>query len=243
MIKNIWSILFLPNLHLFHLPYHLEANPRCYFSCFAAVQLLTRVWLLVFPWTSACQASLSFSVSQSLLKLMSIESVIPSNRLISSSVTPFSSCPQSFPASGSFPMSWLSELGGQSIGASASALVLLMNIQDWFPLGWTGWISLQSKELSRVFSNTTVQKQQFFGTQTLWPNSHIQTWLNTGDLSWFDPWARKIPCRRDWQPTLVFLPEEFHGQRSLVGYTPWGCKESDMAEWLTVWIWGPLSAK
>ena len=81
---------------------------------------------------------------------------------ISSSVVPFSSCPQSFPASGSFQMSQLFALGGQSIGVSASASVLPMNTQDWSPLGWTGWISLQSKGLSRVF-NTTVQKHQFFG--------------------------------------------------------------------------------
>ena len=97
---------------------------------------------------------------------------------ISSSVIPFSSCPQSFPALGSFPMSQLFTWGGQSIRASASASVLLMNIQDWFPLGWTGWISLQSKGLSRVFCNTTVQKHQLFGAQpSLWFNSHIHTWL------------------------------------------------------------------
>ena len=84
---------------------------------------------------------------------------------ILSSVIPFSSCFQSFPESGSFPMGWLFASGGQSIGASASASVLLINIQDGFPLGWTGWISLQSKGLSRVFSNTTVQKHQFFGAQ------------------------------------------------------------------------------
>ena len=84
---------------------------------------------------------------------------------ISSSVIPFSSCPQSFPASGSFPMSQFFTSGGQSIGASASTSVLPMNTQDWSPLEWTGWISLQSKGLSRVFSNTTVQKHQFFGTQ------------------------------------------------------------------------------
>ena len=83
--------------------------------------------------------------------------------IISSSVVPFSSCLQSFPASGSFPMSQFFASSGQSIGASAS--VLPMNIQDWFPLGWTGWISLQSKGFSRVFSNTTVQKHPFFGTQ------------------------------------------------------------------------------
>ena len=84
---------------------------------------------------------------------------------ILSSVFPFSSCPQSFPASGSFPMSKLFRSGGQSIGISASKSVLPMNIQDWFPLGWTGWISLQFKGLARVFSNTTVQKHQFFGAR------------------------------------------------------------------------------
>ena len=88
---------------------------------------------------------------------------------ISSSAVPFSSCLQSFPASGSFPMSWLFASGGQSIGAAASASVLPRNIQGWFPLGLTGWISLQSKGLSRVFSSTTVRKHQFFGTQpSLW---------------------------------------------------------------------------
>ena len=97
--------------------------------------------------------------------------------VISSSVVPFSSCPQSFPASGSFPMSQLFTWGGQSIGVSASASVLPMNTQDWFPLEWTGWISLQSKGLSRVFSNTTVQKHQFFSTQlSSQSNSHIHTW-------------------------------------------------------------------
>ena len=97
---------------------------------------------------------------------------------ISSSVIPFSSCPQSFPASGSFQMSQLFASGGQSIGVSASTSVFPMNTQDWSPLGWTGWISLQSKGLSRVFSNTTVQKHQFFCIQpSLWSNSHICTQL------------------------------------------------------------------
>ena len=96
---------------------------------------------------------------------------------ISSSVLPFSSCPQSLPASGSFPVSQLFALGGQNIGVSALASVFLMNTQYWSPSGWTGWISLQSKGLSRVFSNTTVQNHQFFGTQ-LSPqsNSHIHAW-------------------------------------------------------------------
>ena len=97
---------------------------------------------------------------------------------ISSSVVPFSSCLQSFPASGSFQISQFFTSGGQSIGVSASASVLPINIQDWFPLGWTGLISLQSKGLSRVSSNTTVQKHQFFSAQhSSQSNSHIHTWL------------------------------------------------------------------
>ena len=100
------------------------------------------------------------------------QSVIPSNHLI------LSSQHQSFPASGSFQMSQPFASGGQSIGVSTLTSVLPMNIQDWFPLGWTGWISLLSKGLSRVFSNTTVQKHQFFSAQlSLWSNSHIHTWL------------------------------------------------------------------
>ena len=96
---------------------------------------------------------------------------------ISSSIVPFSSCLQPFLASGSFPMSQFFASGGQSIRVSASASVLPMNIQDWFPLGWTGWISLQPKGLSRVFSNITVQKHQFFCAQLpLWSNSHIHMW-------------------------------------------------------------------
>ena len=96
---------------------------------------------------------------------------------ISSSILPFSSYPQSFPASGSFQMSQLFASGGQSIGVSPSTSVLPTNTQDCFPLGWTGWISLQSQGLSRVFSNTTVQKHQFFSSQlSSQSNSHIHTW-------------------------------------------------------------------
>ena len=96
---------------------------------------------------------------------------------ISSSVVPFSSCPQSIPASESFPMSQLFTWGGQSIGVSPLASVLPKNTQDWSPLEWTGWISLQSKGLSRVFSNTRVQKYQFFSAQpSSQSNSHIHTW-------------------------------------------------------------------
>ena len=120
---------------------------------------VSRVWLFATPWITACQASLFITNSQSPPKPMSIESVMPSNHL--SYVVPFSS----FPASGSFQISQLFAWGGQSIGVSALTSVLPMNTQDWPPLGWTGWISLQSKGLSRVFSNTTVQNHQFFGAQ------------------------------------------------------------------------------
>ena len=123
------------------------------------VQSLSCIWLFVGPWAAAHQLSLSFTISWSLLKLMSSELTI------SSSVALFSSSPQSFPASGFFPVSQFFPSGGRSIGALASASVLPMNIQDWFPLGWTGWISLQTKGLSRDFSNTTVQNHQFFRAQ------------------------------------------------------------------------------
>ena len=228
-IKSQWGQLSLcPNSRLI-----------LFSSDIVVVQSLSCVRLFATPWTAAHQDSLSFTISQSLLKLTSIESVMPSNQFIlccplfllpsifpsirvfqfssvaqscptlwthglqharlpcpspapracsdsypsswwclpttSSSVIPFSSCLQSFPASGSFPMSQLLISGGWNIGISAS--VLPMNIQDWFPLGLTGWISLQSKGLSRVFSNTTVQKHQCFGTQpSPWSNSYIHTW-------------------------------------------------------------------
>ena len=145
-----------------------------YVCTFVVVQSLSHVRFFATLWTAACQASLSFTISRNLLKLMSIESLMPSNHLIP--CHPFSFCPQSFPASGSFLMIWLSVSGGQSIGTSASASVLLINIQDSFPLGLTGLISLQSKGLSRVFSCSTVQRYQFFGTKpSLWSNFHIHT--------------------------------------------------------------------
>ena len=104
---------------------------------------------------------------------------------ISSSVVPFSSCPQSLPALESFPMSQLFAWGGQSTGVSALASVLPKKSQGWSPSEWTGWISLQSKGLSRVFSNTTVQKHQFFGTQlSSQSNSHIHTWPQEKPQPW-----------------------------------------------------------
>ena len=126
---------------------------------FSAVQSLSHVWLCATPWTTACQASLSFTNSWSLLKLMYIVLVMPSNNLI---LCPPFSRPRSSPASRSFQMSQLFTSGGQGIGVSASTSVLPMNTQYWSPLGWTGW--MQSKGLSRVFSNTTVQKHQLLNT-------------------------------------------------------------------------------
>ena len=141
----------------------------------SSVQSLSHVWFFGTPWIAALQASLSITNSRSLLNSCPLSRWC--HPVISSSVVPFSSCPQSLPASGSFPMSQLFAWGGQSIGISASASVLPMNTQDWSPLGWTGCISLQSKGLSRVFSNTIVQKHQFFGTQlSSQSNSHIHTW-------------------------------------------------------------------
>ena len=130
---------------------------------FSSVQPLSCVQLFVTPWTAARQASLS--VTNSWAYSNSCPLCWWCHPTILSSVVPFSSCPQSFPVSGSFPMSQLFTSGGQSAGVSALASFLPKNTQDWSPLGWTGWISLQSKGLSRVFSNTTVEKHQFFGAQ------------------------------------------------------------------------------
>ena len=144
---------------------------------FSSVQSVSHVWLFATPWITACQASLSITSSQSLLKLLSIESVMPSNHLILC-------CPLLFPPS-VFPsirvffhISQFFASGGQSIGVSASASVLPVNIQDLFPLGWTDWISLLSEGLKRMLSNTTVQRYQFFGAQlSLQSISHIHIWL------------------------------------------------------------------
>ena len=125
--------------------------------------VLSHFWFFVTPWTAVCQASCPSPTPR--VYSNSCPSSHWSHPTISSSVIPFSSHLQSFPGSGSFPMSQFFPSGGQSIGASALASVLPVNIQDWFPLGWTCWISLQSKGLSRVFSSTTVQKHQFFCTQ------------------------------------------------------------------------------
>ena len=143
---------------------------------FSSVQSLSHVQHFATPWTAPHQAYVSITNSQNLLKLMSIESVIPSNHHIL--CCPLLLLPSMFPSIRVFSSESAVCIRWPKFGASASASVLLMNIQDWFPSGLTGWISLQSKGLSRVFSNTTVQKHQFFGAQlSLWSSCHMHTWL------------------------------------------------------------------
>ena len=174
---------------------------------------------------------------------------------ISFSVVPFSSCPQFFPASGSFPVSWFFISDGQSIGTSASTSVLPMNIQGWSPLGQTGLISLLSTGLSRVFSSTTVQKHEFFGSQ---PSLEKTMASHSSTLAWKIPWTEEpsrlqpmmslrvghdwatslslftlMHWRMKWQPTPVFLPGESQGWGSLVGCPTRGRTESDTTEWLS----------
>ena len=146
-------------------------------DCYCCSVSLSCFRLFVTPWTTACQAPLSSSISQSLLKFMSIELVMLSNHRIL--CKPLLLLPSIFPSIRVFSNeSALWPLCGQSIGVSAFTSVFPMYAQDWFPLGWTGWISLQSRGLSRVFFNTAVQKHQFFSAQpSLWSNSHIRKWL------------------------------------------------------------------
>ena len=152
----------------------------------SSVQSLSHVWLFAIPWTATSQASLSITNSRRLLKLVSIVLVMPSNHLLL--CRPLLLPPSVFSASGSFPVSQFFTSSGQSLRVSASKSVLPMNIQDWFLLGWTSWISLQSKGLSRVFSNTTtVEKHQFFSAQlSSQSNSHIHTWLLEKLKPWLD---------------------------------------------------------
>ena len=150
------------------------------------VQLLSHVWFFAAPWTAAHQASLSFTISQICSDLYLFSQW--RHPTISSFVTSFSSCLQSFPASGSFPMGRLFTSGDQSIGASASASALPMNIQGWFHLGLIDLVSLLPKRLSRVFSSTAVQKHQFFSAQpSLWSNSH--PYMTTGKTIALTRWA------------------------------------------------------
>ena len=141
------------------------------------VQLLRCVWLFATPRAAARQASLSNTPGAYPNSCPMSQWCHPA---ILSSVVPFSSCLQSFPVSGSFQMSQLFVSGGQSIGVSASVSVLPMNIQDWFPLGWTGWISLQCKGCSRVFSNATDQRHQFFGHSAFFIVQLSHPYMTTG---------------------------------------------------------------
>ena len=164
-----------------------------YYNCiklqmFSSVQPLSHVQLFATPWTEHTPV---LSVHHQLPEFTKTQhSCVLSlwcHPTISSSVVAFSSRLQSFLASRSFQMSRFFSSGSQRIRVSPSASVLPMNIQDWLPLGWTGQISLQSKGLSRVFSNTTVQKHPFFSTQfSLWSNSHIHTWLPEKPQLWLD---------------------------------------------------------
>ena len=131
--------------------------------CYKVVQYLSHVWLSVTPWTATCQASLSFTISQSLLKLMSIESVMPSNHLIL--CHPLLLPLLIFPSIRVFSKESVLCIRWPKYWSFSLSINPSMNTQDWSPLEWTGWISLQSKGLSRVFSNTTVQKHQFFSAQ------------------------------------------------------------------------------
>ena len=148
---TLWGIIFFYRLQMLIR----SKNTFTAASSLSSVQSFSHVWLFVTPWTAACQASLSITNPQSLPKLMSIESVMPSNYLIL--CCPLFLLPSIFPS--------IKVFSNTFIGISASASGLPKNIQDWFPLGWTGWISLQSKGLSRVFYTTTVQKHQFFNAQ------------------------------------------------------------------------------
>ena len=153
----------------------LPMSHHLHFLLFSSVQSLSRVWLFVIPWTAACQASLSITNSQSLPKLMSTESVMPSNHLILSH--PLLLLPSIFPSirvflnESAFHIRW-PKYWSFSFNISPSN-----GYSGWFPLGWTAWISLQSKGLSRVFSNTTVRKHQFFGGQLLYSPTLISIWL------------------------------------------------------------------
>ena len=187
---------------------------------FSSVQSLSQVWLFATPWTAACQFSLSITISWSLHKFMYIKLVMPS---ILSSVVPFSSCLQSFPAAGSFQMSQFFMSGGQSIGvsASASASVLPMNIQDWFPLGLTGSPCVQGtlKSLLQHHSSkaSILPHSAFFMVQL----SH--SYMTAGKTIALTRWTFVGQVMSLLFNMLSRLPGKSHGQRSLVGCSPWGC--------------------
>ena len=180
--------------------------------CISSVQSLSCVCLFVTPWTAACQAAVSITNSWSLFKLMSIESVMPSSHFIL--CRPLLLLPSIVPSIGVFsnecqPFS----SGGQSIGASALASVLQMHIQDWFPFGWTGWICLWSKGLSRVFSNTTVQKYQFFSAQHYGPVPQLYMTTGKTTVSTIRTFVSKVISllfNMLFRLVIAFLPRSKH---------------------------------
>ena len=179
----------------------------CVYSFLIVVQSLSRFRLFATPWTVALQTSLSFNISLSLLKLMSIELVMPSNHLIL--YHPLVLLPSILPSIKVFPMNQLFASGGQSSGVSASTSVLPINIQGWFPLGLSDLLAIPKD------SQESSSAPQFKSINTY----SLRRSINTS------PWRKK------WQPTPVFMPGELHGQRSLVGCSAWGHKKSDMNEW------------
>ena len=241
MIKNVWSILFPPNLHLLHLLYHLEASPGRYFSSFVVVQLLTCVWLFAIPWTAARQASLSFTVSQSLLKLIFIESVMPSNHLV------LCHCllllPSVFPiirvisSESALRIRWPKYWSfGFSISPSNEYSGLISFRMDWFdllPVQGTLKSLLQHRSLkASILWHSDFMVQLSHSNMTKYKRPGLVRSLGQED-----------PLQKGMATHSSILAWKFHGQRRLAGYTPWGLKELDMAERLTIWIWGPLSAK
>ena len=169
------SLLLSSMFQFFNINGHFQENIKTYWTeqstikiyhlvfCISSVQSLNHVWLFATPWTAACWGSLSITNSWSLFRLMSIVSVMPSNQLIL--CHPLLLLPSIFLSIRVFSNESVLRIRWPNIGVSASASVLPMNIQDWFPLGWIGWISLQPKGLSRIFSNITVQNHQFFSAQ------------------------------------------------------------------------------
>ena len=167
-------------------------------------------------------------LSMILLKLLPIESVMPSNHLYP--VIPFSSCLQSFPASGSFPRSQFFTSGGQSIGAPASASVLPMNIQDWFPFGLTGLISLLSKELAKSLLQHHSSKASILQHSACFMVQLSHPYMTTGKTIARWTFVSNVISLLNMLSSPVLLPGKSHGWRSLVGCSPWGCEESDMTE-------------
>ena len=195
---------------------------------FSSVQSLSHVWLFVTPWTAVQQASLSITNSWSSLKLMSINSVMPSNHLILCHPLPLP--PSIFPSIRVFSKESVLQIRGASIGVSASTSVFPVNIQDWFLLGLTNWISLQSKaeKVMAPHSSTLAWKIPWMEEpgrlQSMGSLRVGHDWENSLSLFTFMHWRRK------WQPTPVFLPGQSQGRGSLVGGRLWGLTESDTTE-------------